>query len=521
MGPSRPRYVPKGGYLVDFSERVTPKLRRLLEKEEREARRHTEACADNDPPEERGSGRGRGSERERESSTCTAMVVWSGDEGAAEKGVVSADVRRADSNLPTAAFAAPLAGDGVHANHVGAVESVAASATPRSSWKPPGCLRQPLWRRPNKAKARSKKGENTNANPNPNPNANTNTNTTAGRDGGQRSTTAPTTATPAAHPCPACHQHTQQQQALHLKAIRIESLAAKCSREMKEFEAYKEDELRRLAEMKEAFKAKKKRDALAQTAEARASSQHTDLARLRIKLEDMEGALAAQRLKHKGDKEKWALEGQRYRDEIAALKEEIGGLNELISSKNGTNGTLRMATGSANANAKANANVGADANDASEAAVGAAAGTFRKATAASAGSIGTPSTPVDVSDRSTSVQVHHHDNNTVERRWNDGSSTVQYLYENGDVRQSDSSGIVEYLYAGVDCWNTSYPDGDHVYYFKDGRRECHGADGTVQILVDGHHRAYGCCDGGSGTAAGIPVDKINPKLLQPCPRKLS
>jgi len=521
MGPSRPRYVPKGGYLIDFSERVTPKLRRLLEKEEREARRHTEACADNDPPEERGSGSGSGRERERESSTCTAMVLWSGDEGAAEKGVVSADVRRVDSNLPTAAFVAPLAGDGAHANHVGAVgsvtpdTSVAASATPRSSWKPPGCLRQPLWRRPNKAKARAKQGENANAN--------AKSKTTAGRDGGQRSTTAPPTAPPtatlAAHPCPACHQHTQQQQALHLKAIRIESLAAKCSREMKEFEAYKEDELRRLAEMKEAFKAKKKRDALAQTAEARASSQHTDLARLRIKLEDIEGALAAQRLKHKGDKEKWALEGQRYRDEIAALKEEIGGLNELISSKNGTNGTLRKATGSANFNANFNANVGTDV-DASGAAVGAAAGTFRKAAAASAGSIGTPSTPVDVSDGSTSVHVHHYDNNTVERRWNDGSSTVQYLYENGDVRQSDSSGIVEYLYAGVECWNTSYPDGDHVYYFKDGRRECHGADGTVQILVDGHHRAYGCCDGGSGTAAGIPVDKINPKLLQPCPRKL-
>ena len=66
---------------------------------------------------------------------------------------------------------------GSMSTHVGAVESVAASATPRSSWKPPGCLRQPLWRRPNKAKARAKKGENANANAN----ANANTNTTAGR----------------------------------------------------------------------------------------------------------------------------------------------------------------------------------------------------------------------------------------------------------------------------------------------------------------------------------------------------
>ena len=110
MGPSRPRYVPKGGYLIDFSERVTPKLRRLLEKGEREARRHTEACADNDPPEERGSGSGSGRERERESSTCTAMVLWSGDEGAAEKGVVSADVRRVDSVSGISTVGDPMVG---------------------------------------------------------------------------------------------------------------------------------------------------------------------------------------------------------------------------------------------------------------------------------------------------------------------------------------------------------------------------------------------------------------------------
>ena len=116
--------------------------------------------------------------------------------------------------------------------------------------------------------------------------------------------------------------------------------------------------------------------------------------------------------------------------------------------------------------------------------------------------------------------VHVHENNTVETRWDDG--VVQYVYENGDVRQSDGRGIVEYLYADIECWNTSYPDGDHVYYFKDGRRECHRADGTVQILLDGHQRAHGCCvsqSGGKTTAASIPVDRINPKLLHACPTK--
>ena len=109
-------------------------------------------------------------------------------------------------------------------------------------------------------------------------------------------------------PCGSCVQladekdalKTQQQQ-LHLKTIRVEALASKCSREMKEFEAYKEEELRRLSELREALKVKKKRDALAQTAEARAASQHTDVARLRMQLEECEAELSAQRLKNKSD----------------------------------------------------------------------------------------------------------------------------------------------------------------------------------------------------------------------------
>lgn len=274
----------------------------------------------------------------------------------------------------------------------------------------------------------------------------------------------------------------QQQQALHAKKIRIESLAAKCSREMKEFEAYKEEELRRLAEMKDAFRAKKKRDALAMTAEARASSQHAELARLRLKVEELEGALEAQRAKHKGDKEKWAVDVQRYRDEISELKEEVRGFTERAMGGRELEG-------------------------------GGKAGSI-----VSTESIETPSTP---GYSGNDVQMHRHANSTVEKRWKDGTGRVQYLYENGDIRQSDGSGVVEYLYAGVDCWNTSYADGDHVYYFKDGRRECHGADGTVQILADG--RCWGCCndDPGrtSGTAVRIPVDKINPKLLRACPIK--
>lgn len=304
------------------------------------------------------------------------------------------------------------------------------------------------------------------------------------------------------------HQH---QHALHLKTIKVESLASKCAREMKAFEAYKAEELKRLSDLEEAFKLKKKRYSLAQTAEARASSQHTDLARMRIKVEEVEAALAAQRLKNKKDKDKHSAEIQRYREEVSVLKDEVCELNAALArvSEAGAKGT------------------GCPSVDTMD----------RRANRSSG--IDTPSTPGDWGTHATEVHgkygecaesrkherkkgiVRVHENGTVETQWDDG--VAQYTYENGDVRQSYAHGIVEYLYADIGCWNTSYPDGEHMYYFKDGRRECHQVDGTVQILVDGHRQAYACCrpeSGGHQATKPISRDRVNPKLFQACPTKI-
>ena len=59
---SRPKYVPKGGHLVDFEKRLTPKLKRILSKEKQEgALVHNHADVHD--------------------STCMAMVLWSGTDG--------------------------------------------------------------------------------------------------------------------------------------------------------------------------------------------------------------------------------------------------------------------------------------------------------------------------------------------------------------------------------------------------------------------------------------------------------
>ena len=481
---------------MDFSERVTPKLRRLLERErraagqERAAQGH-EVCSPEPEAQMESSIR-----EDNQASTCMEMVVWSGD-GLGQAGASATDVPRLSTTSSAASPAAsfrtsPASIPSSSSETATAAKSCAPQA--RSSWKPPGCLRQSLWKRPIKPVKKSRA-------PAPRP-------------------PAPVTV----DPCPTCasiaeekdslHHH---QQALHLKTIKVESLASKCAREMKAFEAYKEEELKRLSELKEAFKLKKKRDALAQTAEARTSSQHTDLARMRIKVEEVEAALATQRLKSKTDKDKYAAEIQRYREEIHALKDDVRELHAALAGASKAR-TGAMATGGTNTDSRL---------------------------AKRSSDIGTPSTPGDCGTHVTGVRADYgdnggygdfaesrkrerkegtvrvHENNTVETRWDDGA--VQYVYENGDVRQSYVHGIVEYLYADIECWNTCYPDGDHVYYFKDGRRECHHTDGTVQILVDGRRQAYGCCRSersGQQAAASIPEEHVNPKLYQACPDKL-
>lgn len=136
-------------------------------------------------------------------------------------------------------------------------------------------------------------------------------------------------------------------------------------------------------------------------------------------------------------------------------------------------------------------------------------------------SVRLPSTPDEQPcPASTEVMKHgiveeiKHPNNTVERRWANGSK--QFVYENGDVRQTFDSQVVQYYYSSIDCWNTSYPNGDHVYYFKDGRRECHCSDGTIQILLQNHQVAYST-QGPLHALQSIPIHSINTNLLQPCP----
>ena len=418
------------------------------------------------------------------------IVVWSGDRGGQARGstaeVPSLATPSGSSTAPS--FAPSTASIHPSPSAVSA-DTIACAPKARSSWKPPGCLRQSLWKRPIKP---VKKARTPARGPPPPPPITVDQCLTRASLAEEKDVLQ------------------QQQQALHLRTIKVESLASKCAREMKAFEAYKAEELKRLSDLKEAFKLKKKRDVLAQTAKARTSSQHTDLARMRIKVEEGEAALAAQRLRNKTDKDKYSAEIQRYREEVTSLKDELREMNAALARASG-------------------AGTGARATD----------GTNTDRRARQSSDIDTPSTPGDYSTYTTEVYgklseyaearkrerkegvVRVHENKTVETRWDDGA--VQYVYDNGDVRQSYAFGIVEYLYADIACWNTSYPGGDHVYYFKDGRRECHHADGTVQILVDGQRKAYACCRPESSahqTTASIPEEHVNPKLLQAPPTKL-
>lgn len=184
---SRKKYMPKGGHLVDFEKRLTPKLKRILSKEQEQARAsvhetpgHFDAI---DSPAVN-------------PSPCMAMVLWSGEDAVDQ----TTQRNRTEEKRST--------------------KSVVPSKA-EIAWKPPGCLKRTLWKRP----IRQKK--------------------TPGD--------VVPVETPVASMCPSCIEYDkdketmqtmkeeleEKQKQLHLKMIRVESMASKCSRERKAFEEYK------------------------------------------------------------------------------------------------------------------------------------------------------------------------------------------------------------------------------------------------------------------------------------------
>lgn len=181
-GSLRPKYTPKGGHLVDFEKRLTPKLKRILSEEKKVQER---SSAQNEP-------------NAHESKThCMAMVLWSGDEGTNQS----------------------AQGDSHTMAELKETSKVTICPKSGTAWKPPGCMKKALWKRP----IRSKKMP----------------------DAVSEEATVLV--------CPSCEQLEKEkeqvrkvkaeleekQKQLHLKIINVESLVSKCSREKKDFEAYK------------------------------------------------------------------------------------------------------------------------------------------------------------------------------------------------------------------------------------------------------------------------------------------
>jgi len=241
-----------------------------------------------------------------------------------------------------------------------------------------------------------------------------------------------------------------------------------------------ENELKCIQDLKDSIKVKKKRDALASASEARGSSHHTELARMKIQMEEYEATLTSLREKMKLEVQKHTLDVERYRERQKDLEEEIVMLRNSLATRQSTKKNMMQS----------------------------------------------PATPQDTSEyvstpliAQETVRVVHHENNTVEKQLSNG--IVQFLYDNGDVRQSyESSGTVEYFYSDIGCWDTSYPNGDHVYHFKDGRRECHCSDGTIQILLAGQKAAFSTTPS-SPNMQSIPLRSLNRKILQACPAIIS
>lgn len=185
MVASDKRYVPKGGYLVDFEKRVTPKLKRIMAKESNDVKTKEECTKSGDTP----------------SSECMALVLWNGGQPPAENSAVV-------EHMTQAAHTKKTSQNNMH-------------------WKPPGCLKRQLWKRPASWAAR-KKNQHMDAKAPP-----------VSVDDDAQKRVDETLKEEWRTLEKEREKLAEQQDMAQRKMIQAESLMSKCSREMKEFQAYK------------------------------------------------------------------------------------------------------------------------------------------------------------------------------------------------------------------------------------------------------------------------------------------
>eukprot|EP00889_Picochlorum_renovo_P002101 jgi/Picre1/29131/NNA_004524.t1 len=233
------RYVPKGGYLVDFEKRITPKLKRLMEKESGDVKAKEECTMSGDTP----------------SSECMALVLWNGGQPPAESSAVVEHVTQTTHTKNTSQ----------HKTH----------------WKPPGCLKRQLWKRP-ASWARSAKKKNQHMDDKA--------------------------------PPVSVDDEAQKQAEEYLKEERCRVLDVKVLTGDEGVSGvqggrdgeYSADEM--------SVKQRRIRDKLAGASEARGSLHHAEIAKLRVQIEEFEAALKDAKAKGKAQAQKHHVEIAKYKN---------------------------------------------------------------------------------------------------------------------------------------------------------------------------------------------------------------
>ena len=469
------RYIPKGGHLVDFEKRVTPKLKRLLHDQ-----RVTNAPMEIQPvPVAESEDRCKtldARKPEDPRSECMAMVVWSGGCEGVPVGE-NVGIRSVTREIP--------ATDGSR----GEKNRAMVRCKKKECWKPPGCLKRSLWKRPVRG----------------------------AHNADDSSKTGETLRCPKNDPmseirCSGCEKAweersqmddmkqelEQQRQHLHLKRIRIEALESKFARERKEFENYKATQIEKIKAVEERMKHKQVRDSLAHASNVRGSGQQAELTKLRQNLQDYQLLIDEQKEKLKSEMQKHTTEIRGYKERQKRLEDDISVLQDTLAN-------IHLGQKDCISSFDSPTDVPGTPDDTQRNDNRRFCAKGSKLTSQSQGA--------------TSVlkQIQHK-NQTVETIWSNGM--IQFNYINGDVRKSyQDSGVVDYFYCGIQCWNTTYPDGEYVFYFQDGRRECYCLDGKVQILLPDHQIVYSTSISEGDNIHCIPISAINTKILHPCPEE--
>ncbi|KAG7668094.1 putative Centromere protein J [Nannochloris sp. 'desiccata'] len=342
--------------------------------------------------------------------------------------------------------------------------------------------------------------------------------------------------------------------AAHLRR-RLEQEMAKVTKERRDFEAYKEEELKNIRAAAEEIAHKQQRDRLAEGARQRAAAKDISL-QDKAEAESLRAELEAARREAGKEAGRHRMEVERLRRKISRMELEVTELSagikaaesdraqaweesqrykELAKKKgmawspthqNTTQSCSSSVLGVLSCSPDMRSSCCDDEYSKSNRSESSASSSSAVAgAAAAAAEQGETSAAAEIKNHESTIalpEIARFPNGSIQRTWRDGHISTTFI--NGDIKQELPSGTTEYFFKEVSVWQVSHPTtGVETFYFPNGRVESHlpvGEDGSSvqkETLLPGGAGALRTFDGGDSRQLPVTVASLRKETLMPRP----